>query len=1042
MLGIGVGLHESEAPDVAPTLWLDAAYNRRLPISATNSSGADLHDHLVSVTLPAGVTVDSASLVAVETTTLGSIDHGYDYRYAIGTAVNRLPNLPVMVSGGVVTFKTLGRWISAETRTFHLYWSTSSLPVAPAITHLDAVATTWVAVVTAGTAGDAYTLVVGSATYTYTMIGGDTATIIATALRAAINGGAVATATGSTGTINIVAANKRDVTFTVANTGSTVPANVVVTKPTFWNIGRAGPDTEVFSSGYGIFGVPYGNPGSGVVTRIAFGHSTSEALRFLSYKANGDATSYGIIDGTVNSLAVNGPTLSIVGSGTGSTRAAGQDWSAAYTATYQHRVYLGRKSDDTGARSLNKYVDVVRGTVVYTCIRAYTPPAILSSVTGASGFELLSLCSTANTFGSNVTEAAGNKIANFSASVSTGTITPYAAAADLSGLSVLGSILGTSGNANAHALLINSCTLAGFGTQSPVQHWATQGNAFGILQLVNLSNLSTIPLNATITIDFWYVVGHTNNPTTTGDNLLPDEVVDLIRQIAAVPVVTTSAVAVSPGLTLAPTLAAAASRAVTGVSWFQAQALSKTGLAGNYAFQWDTQNLTVAPPDDNDGNYGQAHILHGLCLRYLRTHDATLVAILEAQVQYHIDIEAAAVAAYGAYWPGSAPYWQWPKPTASGSAYTTEGGLSGGAVATIDPTYDSGGGAGLSLGTISYTQGQVRRFTSIDQLHMVSHGLYAYLYLLRNEAAITANTTLRTNALSLLSRMQTFEAAHWLSQDRVIDNLYLICSTGSITAGTHANGITATLLNSESAAALATPFRGLQFPAWQDANGDNLTMTVSANFTIDTYFRAIWAPDTVQSGLLRFLQGSCYDILAMSLGRHDVTTTQTTWGAASILAGSYPAGWAGRSEATGNVWRYSAGRATDKHYLQFAAGGTGSRDMAGGRIAQRAAILAFTALLDPTTSIPIEMAGASVLRSVDILTALDDTMRVLALYGMEPTTQAQRFGMSMFYGGSGSQIVDSAFTGYWMMAVELWHLVQARVAGTFDPSTYYRFAGV
>jgi hypothetical protein len=74
------------------------------------------------------------------------------------------------------------------------------------------------------------------------------------------------------------------------------------------------------------------------------------------------------------------------------------------------------------------------------------------------------------------------------------------------------------------------------------------------------------------------------------------------------------------------------------------------------------------------------------------------------------------------------------------------------------------------------------------------------------------------------------------------------------------------------------------------------------------------------------------------------------------------------------------------------------------------------------------MDGATVLRSAPIVTLCDETAATLAAYGPEPTTKAMRFAVGANYGvatAANPQVVDSAFTGYWMMALELWYLVRA-----------------
>lgn len=1030
-LGLASSFALSGGSGTVPVKWMDSAYDSRLLVTVPNSSGNDLHDHLVNLTLPAGVTVDNNSLRAVEVTSLGGIEHAYDWRYgtAAGSA-NRLPNLPLSISGATVTIKTLGLWPTGQTRYFHLYWNLAGGIAAPDYHHLDVVASGWTATITAGTAGDIYALVVGGTTYSYPMIGGDTPTTIAVALKNLINAGVVATASNAAGVLTITTTTPRT-PFTVTVGGSTtVPANLVVVKPQFLKVARTGPDTEAVPANATYqLGLP--SFGTGTAAFLALGQpaATSRFLRQFRYQVNGDATYYGAQDATISTISVDGPTITVTGTITFSTRASGVDWSGTFTATYQNRVAALQKTDQTGStHAINKSVDLVRMQITYTCQRAHTPKSSAANGSGFAFYGALELQTSGN-FSGNTTTVAGEQLPLYYATGSTATAY-VSSTTDLSAIAVNSTIMGQAGNNYAAGFLVNSAVISGFGAgqSSAILRWFNNGAGL-LLQIAGLTNGATIPVNATITLDYYYGQGVTQNAITAGDNLTPDELVGRLRGVSTVltPTVAATVERYSPA-SLLKTIKAASDQAVIGAAYYRTNALALTGLANNIAYQYDVQAGTVAPCDDDDGTYGVGHLLHGHCLKYKRTHDASLIAAIEALVNYHLNIEAAAVALYGSYWNGSAPYWYWPKATASGAAYNTEGGCSGGVTAAVDP------GFGGALGNISYTQGQPRRLTSIDQMHMTAHGLYAYLYILASESAITANTTLRTNALNYLSRMQTFEAAHWNAQDRVIDNLYAICSGGT---PSHNNGITATQLNSQAGTALANPYRGDQFPAWEDSNGDALLMTASSNSTVDYFFRAVFAPDSVESGVRRFMQGQCFDMEAMDLGRHDVTTTQSTWGySTSNLYGSYPPGWAGRSQATSNNWRYNVGRATDKHYMELASGGSGARDMLAGRVAQRAIVLAFASLLDPSLVIPVEINGASVVRSVPVQTALDDMMRVLCVYGTEPTTGAQRWAASAYFGGTGSQLVDAAFSGYWLMAIELYLLARSNLAA------YYKFVGV
>lgn len=952
-----------------PTEWWDSAFERRIRISVANTSGSDRNDALVGYTLPAGVSISAASLRVVETTSAGTIDRAYDWRYQPNatTARNHLPLLPASISGGVVTFKALGRWQNNETRYFALYWSDVNSPSAATFNHL------------------------------------------------AISG---------------------------------------VSAP-YYQIGRTGPDTSGITQYY--LGLP-SSANASATNLLTIGRlGVTQLLRLFHYRVNGDATDYGAITATQDTVTVDGPTITVSGTITCSTRSAAVDWSGTYTAVYQHRWYLGDKTNGLAAKSLPKHIDLCHFTYTMTCQRAYNPPTD-SGGNAITNTDVLQVTDTGASYTGNVTIEGANAIPNFY-QTSGGSLTSVASSANLSAVTVGSNlILGAAGNAHALGVRVNSITLSNFGTQTPsLRLFATSTPQLQVM-IAGLVNSKTIPIGATIAADLWYAHHTTPNGTTTGDVLMPYELVDVLTNADWAPTVTRLATERYADAVLAQTMHRAGTRAVQGVTWFQSNATALTTVSSNYGYQYNVKSAAVTTPDDDDGNYGEAHKLHGLCLRYLRTHDSALVALIENQVQWHLDIEAAAIAAYGSWWSGATPYWYWPSATSSGSAYTTEGGCSEasntGATpnALIDPNWAAINGGTYGLGSITYTQGQVRRKHSIDQSHMVTHGLFAYLYLLRGEAAITANTTLRANALTYLNRMKLFEADKYTASSRVIDNAYAICNGASFGSASHNNGINATLLNTESGSSLANPYYGQYFGTWNVSNTNGSQADASSNVTIDAFFRAAFAPDSVESGVRRFMQGQAMDMLLLDLSRHDVErgSTLSTKG----VIGAYRDGWNTRAGISGNTTRYAASRdlgtvpsnngySTDLHW--FRVDSTGSLDHLSGRAAQRAIALAFVALLDPTYTIPVEMSGASVLRSVNVVTALNDQVRTLALYGHEPTTNAQRFAVAGYFGKSTTydpQIVDSAFTGYWMMAIELWHLVQMRVIGINVLPTYYRFAGI
>jgi hypothetical protein len=463
---------------------------------------------------------------------------------------------------------------------------------------------------------------------------------------------------------------------------------------------------------------------------------------------------------------------------------------------------------------------------------------------------------------------------------------------------------------------------------------------------------------------------------------------------------------------------------VTGLRWMRSHGAALTGVTGNGCFEYDiTLNAihlpsTSAPVDDHDGNYGEAHKLHGLCLKYLRTHDASLVADIEAQVQWHIDIEQAIVAQAGSFWAGAAPYWYWTSTTTSAAPSSVEG--------KGDPNIN--GGAGSSL---TYTQGQVRLDTSVDQAHMVSHALYAYLYLLRNEAAITANTTLRTNATSLLSRMVTWESGNYTAHNggvalastaKSVANLYRIIQ------GLHP-------LNNTGQSSVLSTYKGDSFGPWQNLNNASTSINPSANSTIDAYFASVWSTNATLSAVTNFLRGRSMDMLSSDISRHDVIW-DVLYNGNATPPGTYPTGWMTRA-AVGDTLKYAtprtvasqAGFSSDLHYINIAH--SSARDGMSGRAAQRLACLCLHALIEPTYAIPLELDtdGTTILRSIPIRDAIDDLADTFNTYLTEPLeTNCVRFMAPKYGGTTGSHptdVVDSAFSGYWMMAVELWHLVNS-----------------
>lgn len=705
-----------------PPDWWDSAYEQRIRISATNTTSNDLNDSLVTYT-PL-VSFDTPSLRVIEHTVLGSVDRAFDWRYGplATNDVNHLTVLPVSVAGGVVTFKSLGRWAAGETRYFNLYWSTLNHQSALSYGHLDAVAYPWTVALTAGTAGDSYVVTVNGTAYTYVMLGGDTPTLIAVALKNLINAGTVATATNSAGTLSVFSATPRDPAYTVAgwvvNTGSTTTGNLVVTQPAFFGLGRMGPDLFVFAAPTNTNNTLFGL-GTSVSSATAAGGVLSHGrpgantlLRMLRYSVNTDATAYFAVASTISTVTVNGPTLTITGTmSTTNTGSNPNKWTATYTATYRHKVIAGMKSDLTNAGNVQKYTDLMRMQIVWTNSATYAPTTAATGNT-LSNHVILALADTTNTFGGNVTEDASQKIANFYA-LPGQAATSFAASADLHSIPVIGTVMGSSGNTHAIGVVVHSCVLTGFGTAAP--QWFANANPFAFLQINGLASATAIPLGATVTVDFTLAEGLTINPSTAGDNLLPSELVPLLQNAHAAalgtPSLSTALLATEPynASVLTRTMLLTSDRLFTGMG--TKYALAAANLKSNsYAFAYNPHTGLFSDPDDNDGTLGEAFALAGLVLRYLRTGDVGVLDYIERQARYHIDLERDAVLWYGSWWVGSAPYWWSPL----AQTINLEGGfLQPQTPAQVDPTASVYGG--------SLTQAQT---TGLGQSGGAWRGLY------------------------------------------------------------------------------------------------------------------------------------------------------------------------------------------------------------------------------------------------------------------------------------------------------------------------------
>lgn len=1005
----------------APTqvnYWWDTDYDSRLLAIAENDSGFNLQDHVITIPIPAGTTVDSDSLRVLEVSALGSVLMPWTESGRYGTnKVNRHFTLPASTDGTNIYAKLLGKWDDAETRYLNAYWDSGASIAALNDNHesLYCFGPQWTVVITAGAATDLYRIVILGNNYDYTMQGGDTATVIAAALVVAINAGGIVTATSSTGTITLgLHSALANADFTPANTGSTQPSKVVVgTRPLFWVVQRVGPDTEALSYNPTL-GVPYG-VGTSPAVRACFGWNNSHIVQTMQYKVNGDATTYDANVGVVSAATLEKWGAHIAGSLTFDTRSADVDWLCTYVCDWENKVVLGRKSDDTAADTLNKQVNVFRVTMTYTCNRAYTP--------ATNSHTLLTLMFQNTGFGGDSTIAAGNQHANWSAPIATGARTDYSTTG-LDPATSLDTIIGAMTSQHAMAIVVNDVTFSDFGSQTPGLDWSSDASAYAYLAITNLSNGATIPQGASIVVDFIFADGSTNNPTTTGDGLLWDELIELMQGLSAEPSIST-AVQTYSASSLRRTMELASGYAVEGCQWFIDNALTYVGRADNYGYSVQPGvPSSVKYADDNDSLYGSAHMLHGLCLRYRRTHDAALIPLIEAHVQQHLTAESEAVALYGSWWQGAAPYWFWPGPNPELTTYLNDSGIPG----QTDPT-DGG-----PIGSQTYAVGQIRRSTSVDQLHMLGHGMYAYTYILKDEAAITANTTLSANAKAFVTRMKTFEAAHISAGGRGLHNLDdLVNGAGP----SHNLSIT-----------VADTYVGDEMYKWQTNNTSPWTPEGQANSTLDAAMAYIYSPDVTADSIANFIRGRAQDFLAIDWSRHDMVQGAAV--ATRGVVGKYPKGWTAKATVSTVKGYYEASRATvgndayptEKHFYKIETTGSNA-DVMYSRGAQRLVCMVLGEWFKPGMSVNLEMDGSTPVRSITLREAIDDTARTLANYAINPETKTTRNTAAGYlaYGFQGDWDplrTDATLSAYWLMAAELWLLLDSGA----DVSEFYRKAAV
>lgn len=436
-------------------------------------------------------------------------------------------------------------------------------------------------------------------------------------------------------------------------------------------------------------------------------------------------------------------------------------------------------------------------------------------------------------------------------------------------------------------------------------------------------------------------------------------------------------------------------------------------IPGNPAWNWMYGRNQVTGqlylPNDEDGSYGNSHIGHGAALRYLRLHDADSAKILDYAAEYTLGLEALAVATYGSGFSGSWPFW----------------------VATYNFTRTE------LAGVTNYVQGQPRHAYSSDQGHMGAHYLYAYLYLLRNEPG--AVIKYRAQLLDLTRRATVREMTAPTAQEAYpgygagTTNLFgnlLRLLTNNAEGTARSNGLTLTTQ--------ANPFYGDEYTAWKITQTASRPANASSNGSIDVWMRGLVAPDSTQEGVMAYLKGSSHDMLAMDLGRQNVTYTSGVFTGLGTQAGLYPKGWSLPASVAGNLFRYTAAN-TPPDTVEM--GNGGSRDGLNGRVSQRAIVLGLTALYDPGATIHINETGAT----VNVLEALEDMLHTVALYSVHPVNGVLRYSYPGYLGsttGFTPNITDPVFSGYALMACELYLLAKKRVAGLVSAADYYRFPGV
>ena len=425
----------------------------------------------------------------------------------------------------------------------------------------------------------------------------------------------------------------------------------------------------------------------------------------------------------------------------------------------------------------------------------------------------------------------------------------------------------------------------------------------------------------------------------------------------------------------------------------------------NYIYARNQISGRLYTANDDDGNYGNSHIGHGAALRLLRLGgaDADTARLLDYAAEYTLELEKAAVALYGPSFSGAFVYWAATYPISQ-----TDGGVA-----------------------MDYAVGQPRRAFSSDQGHMGAHWIYAYLHLLRDLPDTVVSR--RAAMLDLTRRAAVREATRPVGLEappgygagptNLFGNLLRLL-TGGAEGAARNNGLKNT-----------APFYGTEYTAWKINQQASRTANASSNSTIDTWMQGLVAPDSTQGGMIAFMTGASHDMLAMDLGRQNVTYAPGMFTRAGAPTGAYPNGWSVPAGVTDNLFQYDAAD-TPPDTVRLGSGG--ARDGLNGRASQRAIVLAITALYDPDATIHINETGST----VNVVDALEDMMHTVALYGMHNGNGLIRYSYPGYLGKTSTfdpDVTDPAFSGYALMACELYLLVKQRATGTVNAADDYRW---